>query len=129
MSHVISLSCITIWDFSEGLGIDPADGRAAGAGAGTCSLKHGEMSSAAGWATAGGLHTKNYLLQAFASASASSFKHLKPKCFCWKGLGVFWSGLELSTCGGSVWVEVFCHYIEMSFLLVPSPLGLPLLQA
>lgn len=69
MSHVISLSCITIWDFSEGLGIDPADGRAAGAGAGTCSLKHGEMSSAAGWATAGGLHTKNYLLQAFASAS------------------------------------------------------------
>lgn len=62
MSHVISLSCITIWDFSEGLGIDPADGRAAGAGAGTCSLKHGEMSSAAGWATAGGLHTKNSFL-------------------------------------------------------------------
>lgn len=58
MSHVISLSCITIWDFSEGLGIDPADGMAAGAGAGTCSLKPGEMSSAAGWATAG-LHTKN----------------------------------------------------------------------
>lgn len=101
MSHVISLSCITIWDFSEGLGIGPADGRAAGAGAGTCSLKHGEMSSAAGWVTAGGLHTKNYLWQVFASASREVFASeaqvllLEGTWSCLEWLGMVWSFLPV----------------------------------
>lgn len=74
MSHVISLSCITIWDFSEGLGIDPADGRAAGAGAGTCSLKHGEMFLMLLAGPQLGVCTpKTHLLQVFSSASSELF--------------------------------------------------------